>query len=248
MVTCIGFVVLLTPTGSLPTPRWRWWARFQVAATVLLVVAAALTPHPLEPEDPTFESPLAAPAALSDLLAVAGVLGVVTLLGGLLAAAVSLVVRFRRARGQQRQQLRWLALARRCQRWRCWSRWPPRCWADPSRGPGCRGISVRCCPWPRAAICATACMTWTGSSAGPWLRLLTLLLVGGYAVVVLGSASCSAATPAWSWPPPPGCGRAVPPVRRRIQQGVDRVSTAAATTPPDIATFSARCAPVDLPP
>ncbi|MGH2816200.1 MAG: hypothetical protein ACRDLC_13715, partial [Actinomycetota bacterium] len=35
----------------------------------------------------------------------------VTLLVGLLVAAVSLVVRFRRARGLERQQLRWLALA-----------------------------------------------------------------------------------------------------------------------------------------
>jgi uncharacterized membrane protein YfcA len=110
MAACIGFVVLLTPTGSLPSPRWRWWARVVMAATVLLVVSAALTPHPLEPEDPTFEGPLAAPA-LSDLLAVAGAASVVTLLVGLVVAAVSLVVRFRRARGLERQQLRWLALA-----------------------------------------------------------------------------------------------------------------------------------------
>jgi amino acid transporter len=81
-----------------------------MAATVLLVVSAALTPHPLEPEDPTFEGPLAAPA-LSDLLAVAGAASVVTLLVGLVVAAGSLVVRFRRARGLERQQLRWLALA-----------------------------------------------------------------------------------------------------------------------------------------
>jgi hypothetical protein len=111
MVACVGFVMLLTPTGSLPGPRWRWWARVVVAATVVLVVAAALTPHPLEPEDPAFESPLAAPPALSGVLAVAGVVGVVTLLVWLLAAAGSLVVRFRRARGLERQQLRWLALA-----------------------------------------------------------------------------------------------------------------------------------------
>jgi hypothetical protein len=111
MVACVGFVMLLTPTGSLPSPRWRWWARVAVAATVVLVLSAALTPHPLEPEDPAFQSPLAAPPALSDLLAVAGITGVVTLLVGLLVAAGSLVVRFRRARGLERQQLRWLALA-----------------------------------------------------------------------------------------------------------------------------------------
>jgi hypothetical protein len=111
MVACIGFVVMLTPTGSLPSPGWRWWARVVVTATVVLVVAAALEPHPLTPEDPAFESPLAAPAALSGLLAAAGVAGVATLLVGLLAAAGSLVGRFRRARGLERQQLRWLALA-----------------------------------------------------------------------------------------------------------------------------------------
>jgi hypothetical protein len=44
--TLLGFVLLLTPTGSLPSPRWRWWAWLVVAAAVL---GATLHTHPLDP-------------------------------------------------------------------------------------------------------------------------------------------------------------------------------------------------------
>jgi hypothetical protein len=111
MVACIGFIALLTPTGKLPSPRWRWWAGVVATATVVLLVTQALDPHPLVPEDPMFTNPLAAPPALVGPLTLAAAASAAILLVGLVVAAGSLVVRYRRARGVERQQLRWLAVA-----------------------------------------------------------------------------------------------------------------------------------------
>jgi hypothetical protein len=108
VAVCLGFVLLLTPTGSLPSARWRWWARVAVAAPLLAVGSSALLPF-----DPPYQS-VANPLAVAQLAGPLRVVNFVTwLVTGLaiLVAAWSLVVRFRRARGVERQQLRWLALA-----------------------------------------------------------------------------------------------------------------------------------------
>ena len=101
----LGFVLLLTPTGKLPSPRWRWWAWLVAVASVLSVTLHA---NPLDPPYEAvavpllFESgPLAAMARLGDII----------VLVGLLVAAGSLVLRFRRARGIERLQLRWVTAA-----------------------------------------------------------------------------------------------------------------------------------------
>jgi hypothetical protein len=110
LLSCAGFILLLTPTGSPPSPRWRWWARIAAAAALLVLAAQALDPHPLVPEDPAFTNPLAPPAPLGRPLGAVGSAGILIVLGALLAGAWSLVGRFRRAGGVERQQLRWLAM------------------------------------------------------------------------------------------------------------------------------------------
>ena len=107
-VSCAAFVLLLTPTGKLPSPRWRWWARLAAAAPVVVVLGSVVQPDPLAPDYDG--NPLAIPA-LARVLAVPAVAGVIIVMVSLLVGAGSLVVRFRRARGTERQQLRWLAYA-----------------------------------------------------------------------------------------------------------------------------------------
>jgi MFS family permease len=107
-LSCAGFVLLLTPTGKLPSPAWRWWARVAAAAPVVMVVGSVVQPDPLAPD--YHGNPLAVPA-LARLLVVPAVAGVVIVPVSLLVGAGSLVVRFRRARGTERLQLRWLAYA-----------------------------------------------------------------------------------------------------------------------------------------
>jgi two-component system, NarL family, sensor kinase len=108
----LGFVLLLTPTGSLPSARWRWWARTIAAAPVVSLLAIMLAAQPIGQPNQAIEGPL------NPLMLVSGVVlpvgfqlaFAVTSLAVVVGAA-SLVVRFRRARGVERQQLRWVALA-----------------------------------------------------------------------------------------------------------------------------------------
>jgi hypothetical protein len=104
------FLLLLLPTGRLPSRRWRWTG-WLAAGCSLLVVPGLLARGPLRPQLPAITNPvgLLPPSPVLDLLdqLAEGVL--FPLLG--FAAVASLVLRFRTARGVERQQLKWLAYA-----------------------------------------------------------------------------------------------------------------------------------------
>jgi hypothetical protein len=99
------FLLLLFPSGRLPSRRWRPFALFTVAVYGTLSLSAALSPGAIELYYPEAASPVRLPVAgLADT-----VFG--WLLGGqllvLATALVSLVGRLRRARGEERQQVKW---------------------------------------------------------------------------------------------------------------------------------------------
>jgi hypothetical protein len=106
----IGFVLLLTPSGSLPTPRWRWWGWVAAAAPVVSLLVVTLAPNPLDQPYLGTANPFDLRGLSGAVLVTYQVAFAVTNLAVVVAAG-SLVVRFRRARGIERQQLRWVALA-----------------------------------------------------------------------------------------------------------------------------------------
>jgi hypothetical protein len=101
----LPFLILLFPTGRLPSPHWR-----PVAWTLGLVVGLYLTarllmPGPVSPGLPANSLGVESAEGLLELVqAIAGVTTPVLAL----AVVGSLVLRFRRSRGDERQQLKWL--------------------------------------------------------------------------------------------------------------------------------------------
>src|SRR6266511_2038641 len=109
-LTLIGFVLLLTPTGSLPSPRWRWPARVMAATPAVLVLVVTLAGGPVDPRYQALGGPFDLRGLDGVLLAANRTTLTITVVG-LVAAAASLVGRFRHARGVERLQLRWVAPA-----------------------------------------------------------------------------------------------------------------------------------------
>jgi hypothetical protein len=105
MLGLLPLLVLVFPTGRLPSRRWRPVLGIVAAGLALYVASVLLKPGPAGDGLP--DNPLGVEAA--DRL-----LGPIAALSGLLFAVfvvlvlASLVVRFRRARGEERQQLKWL--------------------------------------------------------------------------------------------------------------------------------------------
>jgi hypothetical protein len=98
------FLLLLFPTGQLPSRRWRLVAWAAGATIIGMTLVAAIAPVPPDdglPTNPLGIQQLARAWELTDSI---GAL----LFGALaVASAASLVVRFRHARGEERQQLKW---------------------------------------------------------------------------------------------------------------------------------------------
>jgi signal transduction histidine kinase len=108
-IATIPVMLVLYPTGHVPTPRWRWLIWALIGATVLAAVASMLNPDPYEVEGVTVPNPVAVPSldgAIRLAQTIAGLAFTVVLVP---LCGLAVILRFRRASGEERQQIRWLA-------------------------------------------------------------------------------------------------------------------------------------------
>ncbi|HEX8859473.1 MAG TPA: hypothetical protein VGC06_10375 [Actinomycetes bacterium] len=105
------FTVLLFPTGRLLSPRWRPVAGLAVVDTAAITVLAALQPSLTMTGDRQVPNPIGVAAVGNPEQTTIGsaLLSLLVLLA--VVASVSLIIRFLRSRGDQRQQVKWFAFA-----------------------------------------------------------------------------------------------------------------------------------------
>ncbi|MEO6651200.1 MAG: histidine kinase, partial [Ilumatobacteraceae bacterium] len=104
----LGLVCALTPDGRALNKRWRWAMKGLVGTGLLWLLSAALMSGPLDQAPfAEVENPWGVTWPGLGLLRIVGSLGMTVLL---IACAGSLLLRFRRSRGDERRRLLWMAV------------------------------------------------------------------------------------------------------------------------------------------
>lgn len=105
----VGFLPLLFPTGTLPSPRWWVAVAFVVGLSIVTVGTAAFLPGPLSPAYPVV-NPFGIPW-VGEVSETANLLQGILIVVVLPVCAASQVSRFRRGTVVVRQQVKWFAAA-----------------------------------------------------------------------------------------------------------------------------------------
>ncbi len=102
------YLILLFPDGKLPSRRWRPLAWLSGVVMVLASLGITFAPGPLEGH-PGVRNPFGLEGA--PWVATAGIVILLLLPLCMVASALSLVLRYRRSRGEEREQIKWIAFA-----------------------------------------------------------------------------------------------------------------------------------------
>ncbi len=109
--TAPTFVFLLFPDGRLPSRRWQPVAWLAVGAATISIVGSVFRPGIPDGDYPTVTNPVGIAGSAENVLGLVSSAGAVLGTGALMLSVVSMIVRFRRSRGTERQQIKWIAYA-----------------------------------------------------------------------------------------------------------------------------------------
>ena len=109
MIPALTLFPLYFPSGQPPTPRWRWVQWVGLASIPTAFISQAFAPGRFD--DYGVTNPVAADGGLRTVAEVIGGFGIAGMFIAMVGAAVSLVVRFHRSRGDERLQIKWVATA-----------------------------------------------------------------------------------------------------------------------------------------
>ncbi len=105
------FLFLLFPDGRPPSRRWRSVAWLAGLGTAVSILGLSFRPGTLDDNYPSVDNPFGVRAGAGDVLGLMGGIGEAIAAGALLLSLVSMILRFRRSRGEERQQIKWIAFA-----------------------------------------------------------------------------------------------------------------------------------------
>lgn len=113
-IPCLGLggtlILLLFPTDRLPSARWRAVIAIGAIGVLLNVAGALFAPTISDDPAPPFANPIGASRDLAGAMELLKNAGNVAVVVAVLAAAASLLLRYRRADATEAAQIRWLAL------------------------------------------------------------------------------------------------------------------------------------------
>ena len=100
-------LLVVFPAGHVPSPRWRWIVTVVLTGYGAIWLGIATAPGHLDPPLDAFENSLAVTSNRNYIVPFLAIIGVCLVLTAV--AGINLIVRFRRSRGLERQQFKWLA-------------------------------------------------------------------------------------------------------------------------------------------
>jgi DNA-binding SARP family transcriptional activator len=103
-------LLLLFPAGRLQSRWWRIVVWMVIVGSLMVAFGDALAPRPLDSLE-TVDNPVGIGGVAGDLAVAMDKIGIYISLASVFLAAASLIIRLVRARGKERQQLKWFAFA-----------------------------------------------------------------------------------------------------------------------------------------